>query len=296
MTTSSLTKSEVLAKMNARHGTEHTDLVMLLVWLDRAAKRCERGGPIYAASAAEYRADYTTALQADEDTVTRPVSLNDGEISRLVAAIEYHADGLQTQRDDPSQANIAKHLDGMCGDLAALRSKLDAALEPEPAIQARTDFVRAPTFTHAELMALFEHAGDGARDRRVARMRRDGGDGRGRGRRDCGGSRTGGQAAGGVSIMSNRSCCKYHASGGPESIACGADEYSGWGSTASGAKADFVRAPTFTHAELMALFDAVGQYVENHAETDPDEPSAVSPDAVSASEKLGAYVASLAEM
>ncbi len=50
-----------------------------------------------------------------------------------------------------------------------------------------------------------------------------------------------------------------------------------------------MRTPTFTHAELMALFDAVGQYVENH-----DEPSDVSDAAQSASDKLDLYAQSLA--
>ena len=47
-------------------------------------------------------------------------------------------------------------------------------------------------------------------------------------------------------------------------------------------------APVFTHSELMQLFNAIAQYVENH-DGEPVEPSAVS-----AQGKLDAYVAAAA--
>lgn len=52
-------------------------------------------------------------------------------------------------------------------------------------------------------------------------------------------------------------------------------------------------APTFTHAELISLWEAISQYVEN-AECGEDLDGVAPPPAVAARDKLDAYVASQA--
>jgi hypothetical protein len=60
-----MSKVEAVEKMNRRHGTDVTDYYMMLVWLRRAAERCERKGSLYADQATEYRADYAELLSAE---------------------------------------------------------------------------------------------------------------------------------------------------------------------------------------------------------------------------------------
>jgi hypothetical protein len=66
METSSNTKSEVMNKMNRRHGTDISDYFMMLAWLRKTAERLERKGTLYADQATEYRADYNELLAAAE--------------------------------------------------------------------------------------------------------------------------------------------------------------------------------------------------------------------------------------
>jgi hypothetical protein len=65
-----MTKSEILEKMNLRHGTDHADYFALLVWLRRAADRLEHKAarePMYADQAGWLAADYAEALAAMGD-------------------------------------------------------------------------------------------------------------------------------------------------------------------------------------------------------------------------------------
>lgn len=68
-----MTKTELLAKMNRRHGTDIGDYFMMLVWLKRAAEsngRLAARLPRSGEAAAEYRADYAELLNADEPAAT----------------------------------------------------------------------------------------------------------------------------------------------------------------------------------------------------------------------------------
>jgi hypothetical protein len=72
-----MTKSEVIAKMNARYGTSHTDYFMLLTELRRNAERLERkandrsnsGAHMYSWQADDYRASYNEAMAAEDDMI-----------------------------------------------------------------------------------------------------------------------------------------------------------------------------------------------------------------------------------
>jgi hypothetical protein len=62
------TKSEVLEKMNRRHGTDIGDYYMMLVWLNRKAGDCDRLAkriPSVADQAAWYRADHDELMKAE---------------------------------------------------------------------------------------------------------------------------------------------------------------------------------------------------------------------------------------